>query len=42
MIAVDRRAGVIVTILSSWPYAMDPALEATHRRFVADVRARLA
>ena len=42
MVAVDRGAGVVVTVLSSWPFAMDPVLEATHRRFVADVGARLA
>jgi len=42
LIAVDRRAGVVVTILSSWPDAMDVALETAHRTFVAEVCARLA
>ena len=42
LIAVERRTGVVVTILSSWPYAMDAALDARERRFVADVVARLA
>lgn len=41
LIAVDRGAGVVVTILSSWPDAMDAALEAVHRGFVNDVCARL-
>jgi CubicO group peptidase (beta-lactamase class C family) len=42
LISVDRDAGVVVVILSSWPDATDAALEAVHRRFVADVCARLA
>jgi CubicO group peptidase (beta-lactamase class C family) len=42
LISVDRRTGVAVTVLSSWPAATDPALEATHRRAVTDLRARLA
>jgi CubicO group peptidase (beta-lactamase class C family) len=41
LVTADRDAGVVVTILSSWPEATDAALEAQHRTFVADVRARL-
>jgi CubicO group peptidase (beta-lactamase class C family) len=41
MIAVDRDAGVVVTILSSWPDAMSIDLDAAHRGFVAGVRSRL-
>jgi CubicO group peptidase (beta-lactamase class C family) len=42
LITVDHRAGVVVTILSSWPEAMDAVLEAVQRTFVAEVCARLA
>jgi CubicO group peptidase (beta-lactamase class C family) len=41
LITVDRRARVVVTILSSWPDATDIALEAAHRTFVAEVCSRL-
>lgn len=42
LITVDREAGVVVTILSSWPEATDAALEAAHRTFVRRVCDRLA
>ena len=32
LIAVDRRAGVVVTVLSSWPDALDVALDAARFR----------
>jgi CubicO group peptidase (beta-lactamase class C family) len=37
MVAVDPRTRVVVTVLSSWPDATDPALEAAHRELVASV-----
>ena len=42
LIAVDREADVVVTILSSWPDATDATLEAAHRAFVTRVCDRLA
>ena len=42
LIAVDRRTRTVVTILSTWPDATDPALEAAHRELVASVGYRLA
>jgi CubicO group peptidase (beta-lactamase class C family) len=42
LISIDRRAGVVVTILSSWPDATHVGLEAAHRRFVTEICARLA
>jgi CubicO group peptidase (beta-lactamase class C family) len=42
LITADREAGVVVTILSSWPDATDVALEAAHRAFVSEVSSRLA
>jgi CubicO group peptidase (beta-lactamase class C family) len=42
LIAVDHRAGVVVTILSSWPDALDDALDAAQREFVAEIHSRLA
>ena len=41
MIAADRRTDTVVVILSSWPDATDPGLEAAHRDVVAAVRSRL-
>ena len=41
LIAVDRAADVVVTILSSWPAATDPVREAAHRALVARVCDRL-
>jgi hypothetical protein len=41
-IAVDRPTQTVVTVLSSWPDATDPALEAAHRALVARVCDRLA
>jgi CubicO group peptidase (beta-lactamase class C family) len=41
LIAVDRGACVIVTVLSSWPDALDAALDAAQRAFVAEVCSRL-
>jgi CubicO group peptidase (beta-lactamase class C family) len=35
LIAVDRERELVVTILSSWPDATDPELEAAHRALVA-------
>jgi CubicO group peptidase (beta-lactamase class C family) len=42
MVAVDPRARVVVTVLSSWPDATDPAFEAAHRQLVSAVCDRLA
>jgi len=42
LVTVDRHAGVVVTILSSWPDATDSALEAAQRTFVAEVCSRLS
>ena len=42
LIAVDAAADTVVTILSSWPDATDPALEAAQRETTARVRDRLA
>jgi CubicO group peptidase (beta-lactamase class C family) len=41
LIAVDRRARTVVAILASWPAAVEPALGARQRAFVAAIRARL-
>jgi hypothetical protein len=35
LISADRRTSTVVTILSSWPDATDPALETAHRELVA-------
>jgi CubicO group peptidase (beta-lactamase class C family) len=40
LIEVDRAAGVVVTILSSWPAATDDACELAQRAFVRRVPAR--
>jgi CubicO group peptidase (beta-lactamase class C family) len=42
LISVDRDAGVVVTILSSWPTALDVTLDVTQRWFVDEVSKRLA
>jgi len=42
LVAVDRRADVVVTVLSSWPDATDPRREAGHRALVTGVCDRLA
>ena len=42
LISADRRTSTVVTILSSWPDATDPALEAAHRELVAGVCDRLS
>jgi CubicO group peptidase (beta-lactamase class C family) len=41
MIAVDPAMRVVVTALSSWPAAKDPALEAAHRDLVTSICERL-
>jgi CubicO group peptidase (beta-lactamase class C family) len=41
LITVDREAGVVVTILSSWPDATDAALDTAQRTVVASVGERL-
>ena len=42
LVEVDAAAETVVTIVSSWPDATDPALEAAQRETTARVRARLA
>jgi CubicO group peptidase (beta-lactamase class C family) len=42
LVTVDRDAGVVVTILSSWPDATDAVAEAAQRALVAAVCERLA
>jgi CubicO group peptidase (beta-lactamase class C family) len=42
LVAVDRAAGAVVTILSSWPAALDVALDAAQRAVVDAVCGRLA
>ena len=42
LIAADRRTDTVVVIMSSWPDATDPGLEAAHRDLVASVGHRLA
>jgi CubicO group peptidase (beta-lactamase class C family) len=42
LVAVDAATETVVTILSSWPDATDPALEATHREATARICDRLA
>ena len=42
LVAVDAAAETVVTIVSSWPDATDPALEAAQRDATARVRDRLA
>ena len=41
LIAVDRSADLVVTVLSSWPDATDDAAEGAQRDFVSAVRDRL-
>jgi len=41
LVVPDRDARAVVTILSSWPNAVDAGREALHRRFVNDACARL-
>jgi CubicO group peptidase (beta-lactamase class C family) len=42
LVAVDREADAVVTILSSWPAALDVALDAAQRALVGAVCDRLA
>ena len=42
LVAVDAATETVVTILSSWPDATPPALEAAHRDVTARVCDRLA
>ena len=42
LVTVDRRAGVVVAVLASWPDAIDVALESAQRALVAAVCDRLS
>lgn len=42
LVVVDREAGIVVAMLSSWPTATDAAAEAAQRRLVAEISDRVS